>query len=130
VALRSLDVLDGALTLPQFRILAVLADAGRPRAAQLARALGIEVSAVTRFTDGMVAAGFVSRHDEPGHRGAAILELSAPGEDLVGRVTVWRRQELTRIFCQLPQAERAILAHALRQLVEAGGEDYGVVSPR
>ena len=30
VALRSLDVLDGAVTLPQFRMLAVLADLGGP----------------------------------------------------------------------------------------------------
>jgi len=33
VALQSLDVLDGAVTLPQFRILAVLADFGRTRSA-------------------------------------------------------------------------------------------------
>ena len=31
VALRSLDVLDSAVTLPQFRLLAVLADLGRRR---------------------------------------------------------------------------------------------------
>jgi hypothetical protein len=56
VALRSLDVLDGAVTLPQFRILAILADSGRTRSAQVARALGIEVSAVNRFADRMIAA--------------------------------------------------------------------------
>jgi hypothetical protein len=42
VALRSLDVLDGAATLPQFRMLAVLADLGQVRSAQVARALGLE----------------------------------------------------------------------------------------
>ena len=61
VALRSLDVLDGAVTLPQFRMLAVLADLGRPRSAQVARALGLEASTVTRLADWMVAAGHVSR---------------------------------------------------------------------
>ena len=60
VALRSLDALDGAVTQPQFRILAVLADLGRARPAQIARVLGIEASAVTRFADRMVAAGYVS----------------------------------------------------------------------
>jgi DNA-binding MarR family transcriptional regulator len=128
VALRSLDVLDGAVTLPQFRILAVLADFGRARSAQVAQALGIEASAVTRFADRMVAAGYVSRDDEPGRSDAVALELSAAGEDLVGQVTAWREQELARILDQLPLAERAILTHALRQLVEATGEGYGAIS--
>ena len=51
VALRSLDVLDGAVTLPQFRMLAVLADLGRARSAQVARALGLDASTVTRLAD-------------------------------------------------------------------------------
>jgi hypothetical protein len=34
VALRSVDVLGGAVTLPQFRMLAVLADLGRCRSVQ------------------------------------------------------------------------------------------------
>ena len=48
VALRSLDVLGGTVTLPQFRMLAVLADLGRARSVQVARALGLEASTVTR----------------------------------------------------------------------------------
>ena len=128
VALRSLDVLDGAVTLPQFRILAVLADFGRARSEQVAQALGIEASAVTRFADRMVAAGYVSRDDEQGHSDAVTLELSASGEDLVGQVTAWREQELARIFRQLPLAERAILTHALRQLVGATDGGYGAIS--
>ena len=42
VALRSMDALVGAVTLPQFRILAVLADLGHARSAQVAQALGID----------------------------------------------------------------------------------------
>ena len=97
VALRSLDVLDGAVTLPQFRILAVLADFGRAQSGHVARTLGIETSAVTRFADHMVAAGYASRDGAPDHLGEAILELSASGEDLVGRVADWRERELARI---------------------------------
>src|SRR6266536_99614 len=67
VALRSLDVLDGAVTLPQFRMLAVLADLGRTRSMQVARALGLEASTVTRLADRLVAAGHAARGSEPGH---------------------------------------------------------------
>ena len=49
VALRSLNVLDGAVTLPQFRMLAVLGDLGQARSAQVARALGLDASTVTRL---------------------------------------------------------------------------------
>jgi len=58
----------------------------------------------------------------------ATLELSATGEDLVGQVTARREQELARIFRRLPLAERTILTHALRQLVDTTGDGYGAMS--
>jgi DNA-binding MarR family transcriptional regulator len=128
VALRSLDALDGAVTLPQFRMLAVLADLGRARSVQVARALGLEASTVTRLADRMVAAGHVTRGREQGHRGVVTLELTASGEDLVRQVAVWREQELARIFHQLPPAAHAQVTTALRQLVDAAGEGYGTIS--
>jgi len=128
VALRSLDVLDGAVTLPQFRMLAVLADLGRARSVQVARALGLEASTVTRLADRLVAAGHVTRGTEPGHRGVVTLELTATGEHLVSEVAAWRQQELARILCQLPPAGRIQVTTALRQLVEAAGEGYGLIS--
>ena len=44
VALRSLDVLDGAVSLPQFRVLAILADLGCSRSVQVAGALALDAS--------------------------------------------------------------------------------------
>ena len=90
VALRSLDVLDGAVTLPQFRMLAVLADLGQARSGQVARVLGLDASTVTRLADRLAAAGHVTRGSEPGHRNVVTLELTArraagqPGHCLAG----------------------------------------------
>jgi DNA-binding MarR family transcriptional regulator len=128
VALRSVDVLDGAVTLPQLRMLAVLADLGRARSVQVARALGLEASTVTRLADRMVAAGHVTRGTEPGHRGVVTLELTATGQELVNQVVAWREQELARILRQIPPARRIQVTNALRQLVEAAGEGYGLIS--
>lgn len=128
VALRSLDVLGGAVTLPQFRMLAVLADLGRARSVQVARALGLEASTVTRLAGRLVAAGHVTRGGEPGHRGVVTLELTATGQELVSQVAAWRQQELSRILQQLPPAARRQLTTALRQLIEAAGEGYGTIS--
>jgi DNA-binding MarR family transcriptional regulator len=128
VALRSLDALDGAVTLPQFRVLAVLADLGQARSIQVARALGLEASTVTRLADRLVTAGHIVRGSEPGHRGVVTLELTGTGQLLVDRVAAWRQQELARMLVLLPPADRIRLTGALRQLVAVAGEGYGTIS--
>jgi DNA-binding MarR family transcriptional regulator len=127
VALRSLDVLDGAVSLPQFRVLAVLAGLGRARSTRVARALGLDASTVTRLADRLVAAGHVVRGSDPCNRTVVTLELTGTGRDLVTKVTRWRHQELTRILGQLELGERDTLTAVLRRLVEVAGEGYGTL---
>jgi len=127
VALRSMDVLDGAVTLPQFRMLAVLADLGQARSIQVARALGLEASTVTRLADRLVAAGHIVRGTDPGNRTVVTLELTDSGRDLVAQVVQWRRQELSRILGRLVPEDRDALTASLRQLIEAAGEGYGAM---
>ena len=128
VALRSLDVLDSAVTLPQFRLLAVLADLGPVPSGQAARALGLDRSTVTRLADRMVAAGHVARGTDPRHRGVVTLELTASGRGLVAAADAWRREELARILALLAPSEQRSLTTALGRLVAAAGEGYGVSS--
>lgn len=126
VALRSMDALDGAVTLPQFRLLAVLADLGAVPSGQAARALGLDRSTITRLADRLVAAGYVIRGSDPGHRGVVLLDLTRSGRDLVVRADTWRRQELARIMARLSPADRAAVTSGLGLLVGAAGDDYGV----
>ena len=128
IALRSLDVLDGAVTLPQFRMLAVLADLGPTRSARVASALGLEASTITRLADRLVSAGYVIRGSEPGHRGVVTLELTASGRQLVTKVADSRQDQLAVILDRLPAVHRARVTDTLRQLVVAAGEGYGVIS--
>ncbi len=128
VALRSLDVLDGLITLPQFRMLAVLAELGRTRSARVARALGLDASTVTRLADRLVAAGHVARGSDPRHRSVVTLELTPSGQNLVSAVSGWRQRELSRIVTALPPATRAELTSMLGQLVTAAGEGYGLAA--
>jgi DNA-binding MarR family transcriptional regulator len=128
IALKSLEVLDGAVTLPQFRMLAVLADIGPARSVRVARALGLEASTVTRLADRLVATGHVSRGTEEGHRGVVALELTSSGQLLVQKVAAWREQELARMLGQLTADEQASLSSALRILLAAAGDGYGLVS--
>ncbi len=128
VALRSLDTLEDAVTLPQFRMLAVLAELGEARSGLVARALGLDASTVTRLADRLIAAGHVTRGSEPGHRGVVTLELTGTGRQLVGQAAAWRAQELARILGRLAPAERDQVTAALALLVSAAGEGYGTIS--
>jgi DNA-binding MarR family transcriptional regulator len=130
VALRSLDVLDAAVTLPQFRLLAALADLGPVPSGQAARTLGLDPSTVTRLADRMVAAGHVTRGTDPRHRGVVTLRLTASGRDLVAAADAWRRHELARIMARLAPAEQEMVTAALGLLVKAAGDDYGLTAHR
>jgi len=130
VALRSLEALDHAVSLPQFRLLAVLADLGPVPSGQTARTLGLDPSTVTRLADRMVVAGHVARGTEPQHRGVVTLELTASGRDLVAAADAWRRRELARILARLAPAEREAVTTALGLLVGAAGDDYGITASR
>jgi DNA-binding MarR family transcriptional regulator len=131
VALRSLEALsDAAVTLPQFRLLAVLADLGPVPSGQAARALGLDPSTVTRLADRLVAAGHVIRGTNPRHRGVVTLELTASGRGLVAAADTWRRRELAQIMARLAPAEQAAVTGALGMLVRAAGDDYGLTAHR
>jgi DNA-binding MarR family transcriptional regulator len=130
VALRSLDVLGAAVTLPQFRLLAVLADLGQVPSGQAARALGLDPSTVTRLADRMVAAGHLARGSDPRHRGIVTLRLTASGRDLVAAAGAWRWRELGRIMARLAPPEQAAVTTALGLLVRAAGDEYGVTEHR
>jgi DNA-binding MarR family transcriptional regulator len=130
VALRSLDALDSAVTLPQFRLLAVLADLGTVPSGQAARTLGLDPSTVTRLADRMVAAGHVARGTDSRHRGMVTLELTASGRGLVAAADRWRRRELALIMARLTPAEQAAVTAGLGLLAGAAGDDYGVTTAR
>ena len=130
VALRSLDVLGAAVTLPQFRLLAILADLGPVPSGQAARALGLDPSTVTRLADRMVVAGHAARGTDPRHRGVVTLTLTASGRELVATAGAWRRRELARIMARLAPADQEAVTAALGLLVSAAGDDYGITAYR
>jgi DNA-binding MarR family transcriptional regulator len=118
------------VTLPQLRLLAVLADLGPVPTGQAARTLGLGPSTVTRLADRMVTAGHVARGNDPRHRGVVTLELTASGRDLVAAADAWRRRELAQLMARLTPAERQTVTAALGLLVRAAGDDYGLTAHR
>jgi DNA-binding MarR family transcriptional regulator len=120
---RSLGQLDVEITLPQFRMLVVLASHGPQRTVDLAVELGVQSSTVTRTGDRLVRKGMVRRAQRAGgDRRVAWIVLTEPGKELVGEVMRRRRSELARLTGTIDIPQPAAVAAALTALVEAAGE--------
>ncbi|MFR9778962.1 MarR family winged helix-turn-helix transcriptional regulator [Micromonospora sp. MS34] len=90
VTARTLAGLDVEVTLPQYRTLVLLASRGPLRTVDLAAALDVHPSTVTRTCDRLVRRGLVGRHQGTVDRRVVWLGLTEEGRDLVG--TVMRRR--------------------------------------
>lgn len=121
IALRSVEQVD--VSLPQFRLLLVLAQAGRSTSSDCAKALGVVGSSVTRLADRLHARGYLVRGGDPANRSVVTLELTDQGRDVVRQVTAYRRRELRRALDRIDPVERAACATVLRTLHERFDSD-------
>jgi DNA-binding MarR family transcriptional regulator len=122
VAARSLAAVEDAVTLPQFRLLVVLAGREPLTVTALAEQLAVNPSTAMRMVDRLAAAGMVSRGVNPDMRREHRVRLSAAGRRVVDDVTARRRAEIAAIVAEMPAARRRGLVTALRAFAEAGGE--------
>ena len=75
---RMLERSTGGVTLPQFRVLA-LVDEGGERASQLAERLAVAKPTVTAVVDGLVERGYLTRTADEGDRRATRIALTQRG---------------------------------------------------
>jgi len=122
VAARSLAAAGDEVTLPQYRALVVLAARGPQGTAELAAALAVNPSTVTRMCDRLVRKGLVRRHRQAGDRRSVRITLTAQGRDLIAEVTRRRRAELARLLAALPPDQHEPVIAAFRAFAAAAGE--------
>lgn len=122
ISARSIAAAGEPMTLPQFRLLVVLANSGPTKLATLAEQLGVNPSTATRMVDRLIAAKMVTREANPLSRREIVLEVSEDGRAVVERVTARRREEIAEIVGRMPAEERAGLVEALWSFTRAGGE--------
>ena len=87
VAARSLVNVAEDVTLAQYRVLVELAARGPQRLADLADAVGVDPSTMTRMADRLVRKGLVSRRRASTDRRTVKVSLASPGRQLVLEVT-------------------------------------------
>jgi DNA-binding MarR family transcriptional regulator len=122
VSARSISAVDEDITLPQFRMLIVLAGRGPLRAGVLADLLDVHPSTATRMADRLVHARMLDREGNPDNRREVIVRLTDTGRRLVDDVTRRRRAEIATIVARMDPQPRASLVAALRAFADAGGE--------
>ena len=122
VAARSLAEVEDDVTLPQYRALVVLASRGPLRASELAEALAVHPSTVTRMCDRLVAKRLVERGEAPANRREVLVRLTPKGKKLVDDATARRQQEIAGIVAKIPARAREATVRALHAVGEAAAE--------
>jgi DNA-binding MarR family transcriptional regulator len=122
ITARSLAAAEDAVTLPQFRLMVVLATRGPMKLAAVADQLAVNPSTALRMVDRLSAAGMVSRNTNPQVRREIIVRLTDDGRRVVDDVTARRRTEIAAIVARMSPAQRTRLVAALRAFTVAGGE--------
>lgn len=120
VASRALAGIRHDVTMPQFRVLVLLGQAGQMTVAQLAADLQVVPSTATRMCDRLLTKKLITRRSDRRDRRRAVLALSAAGEALLAESTRRRTEEIARLLAVIPADEHARVAEALRTLVSAG----------
>ncbi|MGW2257673.1 MarR family winged helix-turn-helix transcriptional regulator [Streptomyces sp. NPDC001780] len=121
ISARSLAAVADRVTLPQFRLLAVLGGHGDAKLVEIAERLGVNPSTALRMLDRLIAAGLAVRHANPASRRETMLRLTPEGRALVDEVTAVRHREVAAIVARLTPERRAALIGALNAFTEAGG---------
>jgi DNA-binding MarR family transcriptional regulator len=122
VTARSLACLEEQVTLPQLRVLVMIASRGPQNLTAVAQGLGVHASNATRLSDKLVEAGLIKRSEDPADRRNLVLRLTAAGYQLVRDMTNQRRAAIATILTKMSPGLRDDLVPVLRNFAQAAGE--------
>jgi DNA-binding MarR family transcriptional regulator len=122
MAAQSVSEVEDRVTLPQLRVLVLIASRGTLNLNALAQAMGINPSNASRSCDRLVAAGLLRRTASPLDRRNLVLDLTDDGRALIEKLTERRRQAIAEVLDQVPSSRRRALVNAMRTFGKAAGE--------
>ena len=122
LTMRSMEVLGGEVSVPQFRLLLVLSGLGRVPSSRLAAEMATGASSVTRLADKLEAAGLLVRGSDPRSRSVVTLEATQAGVDLVARVVGRRHELLGAVLDRMTPDERADAVRVARRFAGLAGD--------
>lgn len=106
------------LSIPEWRVMAVLAHAPGLSAAEVASHTAMDKVAISRAVARLVAAGRLCRRPAAADRRRFALELSRSGRQVYGQIVPWALDYERRLLTALTAAGAASLDDALSTLIE------------
>lgn len=116
---RSDPLLTANLTMPQFRLLLVLALRGGSASHDLAESMGVSLATITGIVDRLAAQDLVTRREDPRDRRVRRVELTAAGRGLVDDIAAAGTASQRRLLDRLSLDDLAILERAFGLLADA-----------
>ena len=116
---RSDPLLTANLTMPQFRLLLVLALRGGAASHDLAESMGVSLATITGIVDRLAAQDLVTRREDPRDRRVRRVELTAAGRGLVDDIAAAGTASQRRLLDRLSLDDLTILERAFGLLADA-----------
>jgi DNA-binding MarR family transcriptional regulator len=116
---RSDPLLTANLTMPQFRVLLVLALRGGAAGQDLAESMGVGLATITGIVDRLAAHDLVTRREDPRDRRVRRIELTTAGRGLVDDIAAAGTASQRRLLDRLSLDDLAILERAFGLLADA-----------
>jgi DNA-binding MarR family transcriptional regulator len=122
ITVQSLDALDGAVTVSQFRLLRTLEGLGRVSCTALAAELGTAASSITRMVDKLEGPGYVVRGTDPNSRSIVTVEVTETGREIVTAALARRHRLLEAVLDEMSPGDRDHAAEAAGRFVLLAGD--------
>jgi DNA-binding MarR family transcriptional regulator len=120
---RSNPLLSANLTMPQLKVLLVLAVRGPQSSADLTHVMGVTPATMTGIVDRLAANGLVSRRTDANDRRVRRIELTGQGSKLIDGIVVAGAERQRRMLHRLTIAELETVAKAAELVLTAARDD-------
>lgn len=118
----SISTVDDLVTVPQLRVMMMIATRGAMNLAGVAAGLQVSPSNASRICERLLKIGMVDRRDDPADRRNIALTLTSDGQALIDRVIHHRRIAIRRVLRQMAPDQRDALMTALDAFATVAGE--------
>ena len=126
------------VTPAQCHLLLVIEEKGEPSVGELAAALELDQSTLSRTIDGLVRTGMLSRREDPANRRRQLVSLTDPGSAKADEINALCDESYSGLLASFPEAEAAAVVRSLPLFAEAlrawrrsrSGKGCCVSSPR
>ena len=118
----SIADVDDRVTLPQLRVMMMMATRGAMNLVAVAAGLEVSSPNASRICDRLLKAGMLDRTEDPHDRRHVTLTLTPDGEALIEQVIRHRRTAIRKILRSMPSQQCDDVETAMNAFADAAGE--------